>query len=553
MPTSTDPRINQWISFSDFTPGCFSYSPISGYTAVAPAPLGAADARYTVRCIALPNGGLAPLGVRVTYGASLTTLPYTTFPTNKLYITQFASQRRVKTHTEIDCLFIKYEGYNNTTRKAFSKIVTFIPNVSGFVTVSKVSISTYNSTYKMVAIPFSPLRTRMNNKATATKPGHPVIITMQLKPTTKNLTTQTVAYPTWTTPTVAKLRVISTNGSYTAVAYQGRILLINSKLYSTPYGTIWVNETFNYTTPSNSPTLGNQNVVIDPTDPFGYGSWGSISAGELFLVKKRGGGVLLTGDINYPTITKLPGVQSTGYITGTSNAGSGPCVSTPAGLFYPSEGDGIWLWNGGNISQKVSQNLQNDFYRVAPYFQFFGYCWGEMVMFSNMWLYDLRTQGWWKWSTGPAPIYWYAPSVNPTQLYCAPCTTQLGSSVKQIYRINKSLAARTYIWQSLPNKLTQNRYINVREIVLYASNPYSNTSTIKVQLFNGSTTVFSYQTTKTKQPIHADPTMIRIPCGGVTLNNAIIRVTATGPTGAPIIHSITLGCTIRQHVQTVGS
>ena len=56
-----------------------------------------------------------------------------------------------------------------------------------------------------------------------------------------------------------------------------------------------------------------------------HGAWGSISASELFLVRHSGGGYVISGDLNSPTVTRLPGVTSTNGIVQVAG-------QTPIGL-----------------------------------------------------------------------------------------------------------------------------------------------------------------------------------------------------------------------------
>ena len=82
------------------------------------------------------------------------------------------------------------------------------------------------------------------------------------------------------------------------IVHQSRIFVLAGVDYGYPAGGGFAtNENLNFTDPPLSASMGNQQTVLVAEEPFGYGCAGSISAGELFLVKKRGGGVVLTGDI----------------------------------------------------------------------------------------------------------------------------------------------------------------------------------------------------------------------------------------------------------------
>ena len=63
MPTNVpDPHVDQWVDITDFTPGIYNNTYISGVdNVIVPAPMGSANVQTTYDCMALPNGGLGPL------------------------------------------------------------------------------------------------------------------------------------------------------------------------------------------------------------------------------------------------------------------------------------------------------------------------------------------------------------------------------------------------------------------------------------------------------------------------------------------------------------
>src|SRR5208282_2542453 len=121
--------------------------------------------------------------------------------------------------------------------------------------------------------------------------------------------------------------------------HQNRIIVLSGVTYDYPAGSGFdTNEQICFTDPPNSAALGFQQTVLVPEEPYGYGCAGSISAGELVLIKKRGGGVVVTGDIFSPNVTDLPGVEPTGGIYGNASSGLD-------GFFYCSYENGAWVWN----------------------------------------------------------------------------------------------------------------------------------------------------------------------------------------------------------------
>ena len=82
--------------------------------------------------------------------------------------------------------------------------------------------------------------------------------------------------------------------------HQSRIVNAVGISYDWPGSSFSVNEQICFTDPPNSTTYGAQNEVFVAEEPYGYGAWGSISAGELFMAKQRGGGLIVSGDIFSP-------------------------------------------------------------------------------------------------------------------------------------------------------------------------------------------------------------------------------------------------------------
>lgn len=549
-PTTTHtPRINQWVPITNFTPGIYNNSYIAGSNPVVPAPIGSADARYTFGCMGLSDGGLGPLPRFTTaYTYPIGNSGFTTFYT-------FGFINNPLNTSEVDQLMVMMESAT-TTSHLWQDIVFGVTGSHNTILTHNISTSAGQAYF---GSPF-PQATRITPKTPThptyptTIPGKPLIVWPTSIPSVGTGTGQLWVWPNPHSPTAYTPLNLCTATHVTGqvVIYQGRILVLTGNDYTWGSSGFLVNEQICYTTPANSQTYGKQDIVLSPTYPYGYGAAGSISAGELFLVKKRAGALVLTGDINYPTVTFLPGVQPTGDIFCNG-------ASTSAGFIYFSQSQGAWLWNGGNVSQKISQNLDDNFYACTDLptgqnnLTANAYQWGEWVMCSNSWIYNLRLQSWWRLphqSGTLGTIFWYSPGRTLNVLYCAPPKFQkVNTQTVFAYKLTKASPSHTYIWQSLPIKISNNKYINIREIVLYASSPQSTTGVINVKLFNGPTMIFTHTTTTGQ--FTPDPTMVRIPTGGVVLDNVVIRITATTTThSAPILHSITIGCTVRQHVET---
>lgn len=532
MPTS---KINHWINITDFTAGCYNYSNISNSGSVVPAQPGAADARYTVGCMALTKGGLGPLPKVVKsfdYPVADATV------TTKFYITGLAS---IPVTGHQDAIVSIAEAWKTPNHKLLRVLEQYTTNTTSVTLINHLYTTTTNSFF---GSPF-PTMTRMAASTPTTTPGHPTIIFPTSVPGLGSGTGQLWQYPNVTAPTSTTPKTIVKTGiTGQVVVHNSRVITLVGIGYTMGITQISVNENLGYTTPGNSQTYLTAMLVLSPQYPYGYGCAGSISAGELFLVKKRGGGIILSGDVTSPSVINLPGVQSTGDFYGN-------CAQTPAGLFYCSTSEGAWLWNGGNLSSKVSQNLTDDFFvcaNVVPNCNNLGfYCqtWGEWVLFSNSWVFNIRQQSWWKLQE--PTLFHYQPSRTSRYMYASPQVVENGTA-KYMYMFDKNTPVTQWTWQTLPNRLEQNRFINIREIVLYTSNPSNGSSKYTVTIFNETTDTFNFTTTPATSPIGSDPSMIRIATGGINLFNAIVRIEATGDgSAAPILHGVTIGCTTTHH------
>lgn len=123
------------------------------------------------------------------------------------------------------------------------------------------------------------------------------------------------------------------------------------RLYYTPYGV---------THPTTAQIAGP--LVVSEENPSGYGTWASVSASELLLVKHRGGGIVIRGDIANPTVLRVPGIQSTGGIHAIG------CHVPSVGFVYGTRA-GVFAWTGAynrgglsDVSNALSDELPPNFW-----------------------------------------------------------------------------------------------------------------------------------------------------------------------------------------------
>jgi hypothetical protein len=401
-----------------------------------------------------------------------------------------------------------------------------------------------------------PAYTRMNVDGSAgpPPPGPVLVFPMAISSDASGSGGHLWVYPELLDPTsftAQDLIVADSSITGQVITYGNRVICIVGVDYDWPTGGgINTNENFNYTDPPESSSYGNQQTIFAVETPWGYGAWGTISVGELLLVKKYGGGIILNGDINVPSsIIRIPGLQSTGDFVGHA-------ASTPVGLIYCSQNQGAWLWNGGSESQKISQNIRDDFFDLetnvieSNNYGFYVEHWQKWVMFSgNVW-WDTDTNAFWnifprKGTTLSnlvgQDLYWSVLTRMGSKLLVAPLV--LNDDADPVwYLLDNTLPTNVYQWQSLPMHVVDHaeRVIDIRQIIVRCSDP-TNTgvATITVSLPNGSWTATSVAA---DDPIGLDPTILRfnVGAGAQGLQDIVIQVIAenTVNDSAPIIESI---------------
>jgi hypothetical protein len=442
--------------------------------------------------------------------------------------------------------------------------------------------SVLNGTTNIFGNPY-PYWTRMWPVASVAtvNPGYPALAFPQTSTWITGLGGPVVylyAYPNPTNLSAfAPLRLSIDGGQ--VITHQNRVLALNAGFSATwPQGAgtwnVFTNEQINYTDPPNSTTFGYQNTFFGVEEPFGYGAMGSISAGELFLVKQFGGGLVVSGDIVNPTATYFPGVQPTFGIYGRCDSGSD-------GLFYGSYQSGMWLWNGGNTSQKISEQLDDNFFYPAAAppainngptnYGFYVRTVAEKMYVSNNWVYDMMTNSWWTYYPRPGQdpnntgynLYYYG-IYNASTTYAAPLQIS-NADTTWLLQFNQTAPAQYWSWKSNPIMLQKNpgRTVDAREVVARFSVATASASPIAtISVFANGHKVG--QVTTNPGQITATPTDIRLPIGrGVTAGSnpyaaqdLTVQVYATdqgyGNQAAPIMHYIDIAYRERTHEPTTG-
>lgn len=542
----------KWIELSDFTAGLYNYSDIGASDPNIPGPKGAAHPDHTWACIALPQGGLGPLPKMVqTYS-----WPSSSSGSGVTYVVGLLVHDELANGNTEAVIIGEYDDGVNHSWIASSFILETLVDTAIVSTTNPPSAGIFGSPY--------PFLTRMAASAPTTTVGNPVVVFPVGGPAFPGTNGQIYVYPNPSTPTLYPPLALISGGSSVAgqvIGHQSRVIVLSGITYQYPAGGGFeTNEQISFTDPPNSTVLGFQQTVLATEEPYGYGAMGSVSAGELFLVKKRGGGIVVTGDIFSPNVTFLPGVQPTGGIFGHAASGM-------AGLFYGSMNEGIWMWNGGNTAVKVSTQLDNLCFLPPEFvpmqsnnYGFWLECIGDRVYCSNNLLYDVRQGSWWRYypqlANGGADLFYTQPVSGP-MIYAAQLSFPHANK-NFLYRFDQSKATTSWQWQGLPIKLTTNRLVELREVVVRAStNEGNSTATIEIAVFQGTNLVGSVTTPAQFGPA---PSNCRMPIGAVsagaipwTSSDLTIRIVASGGSGAaPNVHAVELGYQQRQHDPTVG-
>lgn len=261
----------------------------------------------------------------------------------------------------------------------------------------------------------------------------------------------------------------------------------------------------------------------------------SMNANELLIVKRRGGGQVIRGDLASPTVVDMPSVP------GVLNDPSIP-VATPFGMVYGST-SGVWAWTGNDNAQLLSPQFDNAFWRHPdiettdarqPRGKFnYAHPW---LFAPNGYLYNFDTQSWWRIQddddTVPQPA-WYELN-DRDQMYAVSPYIDSGQSV--LWRKYDLRSERAdWQWTSQPLTRTRNRELQAREIVFNVQGTGTVTFTF---INNGNATVVG-----SLQFTCVDPTTYRINAGH-KMQDCQLRINMTSggePLPAPILHRVAIG------------
>jgi hypothetical protein len=542
----------QYFHVEDFTPGCFDASNIATDDASQiPAPLGAAQADSTFCCMALASGGLGALPKMVESFSWETTFP---LATTTLYLVGTAITPTIGGTGQP---FVAMEGDNGTDHYYFASALDLTTNVLSLIVTIVATHQTgiFGSPY--------PFFTRASKTATPQlHPGTPILVfPAALTHDTHGNSGHVFVYPTPTNRGSYGVKDLVTKTVEIAgqtLGYSSRIVVLSGIAYVWPGGHVTgVNENISFTTPPNSYDLGNQAEWFVAETPFGYGAWGSVSTGELILIKKQGGGLVINGDIEDPSSAiYLPGIQPTGDFVGKAGA-------SEQGLYYCSEDRGAWLWNGGNTSSKISQQLRDAFYDVTSTviasnnYGFFVARWGSWILFSGNWLYNPTQGSWWTLypqaanGTSRVPgvnLFWFNQGTFGHQMWANPISITKTVTTKWLWKFTNKIDAPHWQWTSQPIHVTPNadHVVDVRRVIVRVSCPSGTahpTLTVKIGTFTATTTVTIGTAVQAVR--------FNVGLGAHGLNDIVLQLNGDQTTATDdnvIVHSVDVAYQIRAHV-----
>lgn len=540
-----DPRsVDAWLHIDDFTPGIWNNQWISTQGQIVPAPLGSAVELGTWCCGALAGGGLGPLPAMDQSASYPVWEPGVT----TAYCTGFLVNPGLDNGD--DEIIHIFESDNGTTH--YLDVWSHIPQTN---TVTNILSSPSGTTPGYFGSPY-PTFTRMTLGGTG-NPHPEVVFPAAVATDSQGTAGHLYIYPpilSPTSPSVQDLIVGPSSTTGQVIAYGNRVIVLTGINYGWPVGSgINTNENINYTDPPQSTTYGDQQSVLGTEIPWGYGAWGTQSVGELILIKKYGGAVMLNGDIDAPSsVITLPAVQSTGDFVGQA-------CSDRIGLIYCSEDQGAWLWNGGNTSQKISMPVRDNFYVNAdtvPNCNNYGFNaqrWQDWIIFSNNWLYNPDTNSWWVLypSTGngdtttPAqPLFWFDQSRYGNFMYASPMGLVDNGTLQAdwLLRFNSKQGASHYKWTMTPYAVgSPQRTADILQVLVRVSDP-ANTGTAHFTVSVPGTT----WTESITSGITSTPTTFRFNMGADTLGLDNIQIAINGDNttsgaAAPVIWSVDIG------------
>ncbi len=531
----------QWLVFNDFTPGIHDKLNYQGGIG-GPYPLGAATRDLTYRCIGGPKGGLFPLPKRTgaVNRAAIDVNANVTDPVGQFHITGFYTGGPVLPQTGASDtegeMYFSYEYiYNNagTPQRRYR-----LERFRGFGDGVFTSLKSINSAEVAPGSYYRPTTfgTTRSLRSAPTSPGIPVVVAAWYAGGggSEKFVSE---YPNDATPTLDAMFDISTTIAGEVLPHQGRVLIFRRTDYSHGVNAIFTcNEDIFYTPVNDVGSVSALPAVFVPEDPDGYGTWSSMSANELFLVKFAGGGLTVNGDIADPTVVKLPNVVGTGAY---GNLG---CHS-PIGFVYGVTDGGAWAWQGGDSCEYLSPQLEGNFWHIDEVVVKYRGTnrgqwarWAEWICGPKNWLYDIPTKSWWRLDNADDFQMWNMQvNVYGTEMWGA-VSKYTDITTPLAHGFHRNIAAVSYSWKSHPIAKTMDRQVNIRELVLVAQGPGTVTVTLQGRDNDTRVEVFTVPVGGTNYPVTLRKNT------QLFASHITVRIQSDGgAAAAPVVYELRLG------------
>jgi hypothetical protein len=516
--TQTQPQahdIRQQIDLVDFTPGIFDDWFSAGGTQAAPD--GAAQLTGTFSCVSSPTGGLmaAPLKVQslqqdlidtpagalqyMTNDAQMHILAFrNTSPVSQnsfqggqglsqfpdqlwvcyswLVITNSPTNTLMQEKLRTRAYYAYLSDASGVPQYPFSNSAPAAPNIFDANVNTSGAFAVATPTVDKFPHGAAGIDNERSNTASPLLVGNIVTATS----TTRGNSFGAIdnVYPSNATPGLDSTAAVpfSVNQIGTVFGHQGRIVGMRNS-FSSPYGTNGfgpTTEILEYANVNNYSVVNTAGAVFVEEHPTGYGSWISMNANQLMLVKQRGGGVSVTGPLENPTVTYLPGIPST---LGATNIGT---ISADGTYVYGTS-RGVFAWAGANSAQNISPQIDGWFWRpqwLNPgtglaqvdkrYGQYGSFCFVNPFIFApNNFLYDTRTGGWWKLALPSISQQTYAfwdISANGLAVGCA--ASVYTAQTEAVAWYDTTRGQPNYQWTSQPLARSRGRFIDIRDVTV---------------------------------------------------------------------------------------